>query len=235
MVTMEGHALFLAHCAPCHGANGEGRGPAAIALNISPRNFRHERFRYVSTLNGVPSDEDLTDSIRYGRRFGEMPASPQLTDAEVHTLMAYIREIQRLGWLDVLRDEFADDDDTSLEELDDISHMRVTPRDPIHVTRPKLGFQRNLDTGRTLYAANCASCHGLTGRGDGLNMPLDEQGKPIVVRDLTSGEFRGGTKVEEVYKRIRCGVPGTPMSAAVALTKEEVWQLVYYVRYLARR
>ena len=230
---LEGHSLFTAHCAPCHGATGAGRGPAAIALSVAPRDFLHERFRYVSTVNGVPTEEDLIQSIRYGRRHGEMPASPQLTDAEVRTLAAYIREIQRLGWLNDLREEFADDDDTSPEEIEEISHIRVTPRDPIHVVRPGHGFRRDLDAGRELYAANCASCHGLTGRGDGMDKPLDEQGKPLSVRDLTSGEFRGGTNLEEVFKRIRCGVPGTPMSAAVALSDEEVWQLVYYVRFLA--
>ncbi|MCH8148699.1 MAG: c-type cytochrome [Planctomycetes bacterium] len=235
IASLEGHSLFTAHCAACHGATGGGRGPAAIALSVAPRDFRHERFRYVSTLNGVPTEEDLIQSIRYGRRFGEMPANPQLTDAELRTLALYVKEIQRLGWLDVLREEFAGDEDTSPDELEEISHIRVRPRDPIHVVRPDRGFQRDLDTGRELYAANCASCHGPTGRGDNLDKPLDEQGKPISVRDLTSGEFRGGANVEEIYKRIRCGVPGTPMSAAVALTDEEVWQLVYYVRYLAGR
>jgi len=230
---LPGHSLYVANCAPCHGSAGLGNGPAAIALSVSPRDFRHERFRYVSTLNGVPTEEDLMDSIRNGRRYGEMPAGPQLTDAEVRELADYVREIQRLGWLDDLRKEFADDDDTSPEEIEDISYARVKPRDAIHVGRPDPTFRRDTDAGRKLYAANCASCHGLSGRGDGLSKPIDEQGNPISVRDLTSGEFRGGTNVEEIFKRIRCGVPGTPMSAAVALSEQDVWQLVYYVRFLA--
>lgn len=233
--SLQGHSLYTAHCGPCHGATGGGRGPAAIALAVAPRDFWHERFRYVSTLNGVPTDEDLIQSIRFGRRYGEMPANPQLTDAELRTLASYVKEIQRLGWLEVLREEFAGDDDTSPEELEEISHIRVRPREPIHVGRPPRGFRRDLSSGGELYAANCASCHGPTGRGDNLDKPLDEQGKPISVRDLTSGDFHGGTKVEEIFKRIRCGVPGTPMSAAVSLSDEEVWQLVYYVRYLAGR
>lgn len=234
IASLEGHSLYTAHCAPCHGAAGGARGPAAIALSVAPRDFWREPFRYVSTLNGVPTEEDLIQSIRYGRRFGEMPANPQLTDAELRALEKYIREIQRLGWLEVLREEFGGDEDTSLEELEEISHIRVRPREPIHVVRPGRGFKRDLDAGRELYMANCGSCHGETGRGDGLDMPIDEQGKPITVRDLTSGEFRGGTNGEEIFKRIRCGVPGTPMSAAASLTHEEVWQLVHYVRHLAR-
>jgi len=230
---LDGHSLYVAHCAACHGPTGLGNGPAAIALNVTPRNFWGEPFRYVSTLNGVPTDEDLTDSIRHGRRFGEMPAGPQLTDTEVQSLVVYVREIQRLGWFEKLQSEFADDDDTSPEEIEEISEARVTPEDVVHVDRPSPTFRRDVKVGRKLYEANCASCHGLSGRGDGLAKPLDEQGKPINVRDLTTGAFRGGTKVEEIFKRIRCGVPGTPMSAAVAPTDEEVWQIVYYVRFLA--
>ena len=235
IASLEGHSLFTAHCAPCHGATGGGRGPAAIALSVAPRDFRHERFRYVSTLNGVPTEDDLIQSIRFGRRYGEMPAHPQLTDAELRTLAGYIREIQRLGWRDVLLEEFADDEDTSPDELEEISHIRVKPRDAISVARPRASFRRDLGQARKLYEANCAACHGLNGRGDGLDKPLDEQGRPIQVRDLTSGEFRGGTASTEVFKRIRCGVPGTPMSSAVALTDDEVWQLVHYVRFLAGR
>lgn len=235
LLGLGGHELFEAHCAVCHGSNGLGDGPAAIALSVRPRNFWHERFRYVSTLNGVPTDEDLIQSIRFGRRYGEMPANPQLTDAEIRAVAEYVREMQRLGWLDELQKEFSDDEDTSPDELEDISHIRVKPRNLIEVVGRGPGFHRQVDEGRELYASNCASCHGLSGRGDGLNKPLDEQGRPIQVRDLTSGMFRGGTGLHEIFKRIRCGVPGTPMSAAVALTDEEVWQLVYYVRFLAGR
>lgn len=233
LATLEGHSLFIAHCAPCHGPTGRGDGPAAIALSVSPRDFWQERFRYISTTNGVPTEGDLTQSIRFGRRFGEMPAHPQLTETELRSIVDYTREIQRLGWLDTLQKEFADDEDTTPEELEEISHQRITPRDPIHVGLPGHGFQRDTQRGSTLYSENCSSCHGSSGRGDGLDKPLDELGNPITVRDLTTGEFRGGTTVEEIFKRIRCGVPGTPMSAAMSLTDEEVWQLVYYVRYLA--
>ena len=232
---LEGHTLFTAHCAPCHGPTGLGNGPAAIGLTVAPRDFFLERFRYVSTLNGVPTDEDLVQSIRFGRRYGEMPANPQLTDAEVRTLAQYVREIHRLGWLDKLQREFAEDEDTSLDELEDISHIRVKPRNAILAVSTPPAFQRELSRGRQLYEASCASCHGLTGVGDGLDKPLDEQGKPIDVRDLTSGEFRGGATSTEVFKRIRCGVPGTPMSAAIDLTVDEVWQLERYVRFLAGR
>lgn len=231
----KGHTLFAAHCAACHGEMGYGNGPAAIALRVRPRNFWEERYRYVSTLNGVPTQEDLMQTIGSGRHFGAMPARPNLTDAEVRTLAEYVREITRLGWVDRLTREFADDDETTPEEISEIAVERVTPGEVVTERWHGARFQTNLEMGRTLYIESCASCHGHWGKGDGLDMPLDERGKPIKVRDLTSGKFRGGTCEDEIFKRIRCGIPGTPMSAAVALTNEEIWQLVHYVQFLAGR
>jgi mono/diheme cytochrome c family protein len=66
-------------------------------------------------------------------------------------------------------------------------------------------------------------------------MPVDEQGRPITVRDLTTGKFQGGGDLEELFKRIRCGVPGTPMPVQEAMSDEQVWQVVHYVRFLAGR
>lgn len=35
-----GDALFAKHCATCHGADGEGGGPAASAMKVTPPNLR---------------------------------------------------------------------------------------------------------------------------------------------------------------------------------------------------
>ncbi len=230
----EGYELFAAHCEACHGAMGRGDGPAAIALRVRPRDFWDERCRYVSTLNGVPTLEDLMQTIGSGRHFGAMPARPNLTDKEVRILAQYVREITRLGWADRLTKEFADDDETTAEEIEEIALERVTPGEVVTERWHGPRFRADLEMGRELYLENCAACHGSWGRGDGLDMPLDERGKPIKVRDLTSGKFRGGTSEDEIFKRIRCGIPGTPMSAA-AVSDEEIWQLVHYVEFLAGR
>ena len=36
----KGKDLFNANCAPCHGANGAGNGPAAASLNPKPADFQ---------------------------------------------------------------------------------------------------------------------------------------------------------------------------------------------------
>lgn len=228
------YELFMAHCAACHGSRGRGDGPAAIALPVRPRNFWNEPNRYVSTLNGVATREDLMQTIRSGRHIGLMPARPYLTEEEGQLLADYVREINRLAWVERLTEEFGEDEDTTPEEIEEIAIERVTPGKVVTERWHGPEFRRDLKAGRKLFLENCASCHGPWGEGDGLDMPVDEQGKPIKVRDLTSGKLRGGTGDDEVFRRIRCGIPGTPMSSAIGLTKDEVWQLVNYVRFLAR-
>jgi mono/diheme cytochrome c family protein len=231
---VEGHRLFEAHCAACHGSNGLGDGPAAIGLKIKPRDFRNEPFRYVSVLEGGPTQEDLIQTIKSGRRYGDMPANRVLTDKEILALVDYVREINRLGLIERITQDAAEEgEEMDSDEIDEIASEMTIAGEPITVSWPGPDFQSDTQIGHTLYMDRCASCHGPTGLGDGLDLPLDEQGKPIKVRDLTSGEFRGGVTLEEVYKRNLCGVPGTPMPVQEGLSDEDVWQLVYYVRFLA--
>lgn len=231
--SVRGADLFAAHCAACHGSTGAGRGPARIALEVRPRDFRTESFRYVSTMNYTPTQADLIQTIRSGRRHGDMPAHPQLTDEEVVLLAGYIHEIARLGLIERLTKDFADDPTTTLEEINEIAGERLTPDEIIVVPELAADFHPSMGVARKLYVAACASCHGPTGRGDGLDKPEDEHGNPIAVRDLTLGAFRGGTNPKELFKRIRCGIPGTPMPSQYGLTDEEIWELVYYSRFLA--
>ena len=227
-----GYELYQAHCAACHGSDGRGDGIARTFLGVTPRDFWNEPFRYVSTLDGTATEEDLAQTIGLGRTNGEMPAAPWLSDEEIASLAAYVRELNRLGWVGRLTSEFQSDGLTSAE-IEQIATERVTPEEIITVTAPGWHFRPDVATGRVLYMQSCASCHGPDGRGDGLDKPLDERGRPITVRDLTRSPIRGGSGHIELYKRIRCGVPGTPMHAQEALTDEQVWQLVFFTQYLA--
>ncbi len=59
-------------------------------------------------------------------------------------------------------------------------------------------------------------------------------------RDLADGVFRGGGEPKDLFLRIHQGIPGTPMPAhgsprpgvAGALTDDQIWQLVDYIRSL---
>ncbi|MGO9056872.1 MAG: c-type cytochrome [Candidatus Binataceae bacterium] len=50
----QGHILYMAFCASCHGTTGEGDGPAAAALSTRPSNLRLLSARYG---NPLPEDQ----------------------------------------------------------------------------------------------------------------------------------------------------------------------------------
>jgi len=108
--------------------------------------------------------------------------------------------------------------------------------------------------------ANCFSCHGVTGLGDGPQTNFDswnEEKKglsPEIIarrfalpiqrirpRNFRLGIFRGGRRPVDIYRRIANGIYGTPMPAHKASGPEdmkklqpyEIWALVDYVRSLA--
>ena len=229
----QGHLLYTANCAACHGEQAKGNGPAAMVLKVHPREFINEDFRYISS-DGVASEDDLYRTIRFGRRNAQMPAFPYLMDEEVHSLDLYLREVNRKGVFERLKAKFKDKPEMTEEKLERVSKKQTQPGQPISWTAPSGDFKPDTAKGRVLFAANCAACHGPEGRGDGLKTAVDSQGKPIKARDLTQGDLRGGREPLEIFWRVRCGIPGTPMPALKTLDDNDVWQIVNFVRQLMR-
>lgn len=73
-----------AHCVACHGEEGGGDGPAAVAFTPRPADFTDSEFQESRT------DEDLLRGIADG--VGAMPAfTGQLTENQIDGLVQYIR------------------------------------------------------------------------------------------------------------------------------------------------
>ncbi|HVM24218.1 MAG TPA: copper resistance protein CopC [Candidatus Limnocylindrales bacterium] len=84
------------------------------------------------------------------------------------------------------------------------------------------GLVGSVEDGAALYRANCASCHGADGLGDGPVRTLPPAG------DLR--EAVGGMTSAELSYRIANGYAGTAMPAfAATLTEGERWNLVTYL------
>lgn len=83
--------------------------------------------------------------------------------------------------------------------------------------------------GREVYRRECRSCHGLTGRGDGPKAAeLDSK-----VPDLTSAEAQGQTD-GALFWKITEGRGDMP-NTKTALSEEERWIVVHYIRSLATK
>ncbi|MDZ4677057.1 MAG: c-type cytochrome [Oligoflexia bacterium] len=83
--------------------------------------------------------------------------------------------------------------------------------------------------GKTLYAVQCATCHGANGQGDGAAAAALNP-KP---RDFTSGIWKFGASPTRVFTTITKGSPGTGMAAYAGLSAEDRYALVHYVRSLS--
>ena len=83
-----GQRLFEATCADCHGPNAVGQAgvaPPLIHIIYEPNHHGDESFQRAVAL-GVRA---------HHWKFGNMPAVAGLTRAEVKSIIAYVRELQR--------------------------------------------------------------------------------------------------------------------------------------------
>ncbi len=86
-----------------------------------------------------------------------------------------------------------------------------------------------LARGAELYQTNCASCHGVTGRGDGpAGVSLDPPAP-----DLTDSHTLNDRSPLDFYRRVTIGVAGTAMPAfETRLTPEDRWATAVYATLL---
>ncbi len=80
--------------------------------------------------------------------------------------------------------------------------------------------------GKEIFAAQCVTCHGSQGKGDG-PAALSLNPHP---RNFTQSEgWKNGRKPSQVFKTLREGIPNSPMSSFATLPVDDRWALVHYV------
>jgi mono/diheme cytochrome c family protein len=82
-----GEQLFDRNCAGCHGpkAGGTDKGPPLAHRVYEPSHHSDEAF-YLAARTGVAA---------HHWRFGNMPAQPQVSQAQMVSIVAYVRWVQR--------------------------------------------------------------------------------------------------------------------------------------------
>ena len=83
--------------------------------------------------------------------------------------------------------------------------------------------------GAQTYQAQCASCHGTSGKADG---PLAAKLNPPPI-NFTDHDRARERSLLSLYQTITRGVEGTSMPSFAALTDEERWSLAFYISTLA--
>ena len=215
-----GKEVYERRCLGCHGANGDGNGPAATFLyNQRPRNFNNAVFKFRLTKESIPTDGDLLRTISRGVRGTAMPAWYDLPINDRLAVIQYIKYV-----LAVDRSDPAKPYAFFTEE---------PPSAPLYIGRPPPPTQQLLDRGNEVWEqAKCWECHGKTGKGDGEKAAglKDDEKFTMVPADLTLGQFKSGPAVEDIYRTITTGMSGTPMpSYRDSFPDEDRWALSYYV------
>jgi mono/diheme cytochrome c family protein len=96
-----GRALFALHCATCHGGDGRGEGPAAIALNPKPRDLTEGTYYIDANENDETGESiDLARVILLGpAAFGGSEAmqgwSETLSVDEVRDVVAFVESLAK--------------------------------------------------------------------------------------------------------------------------------------------
>jgi mono/diheme cytochrome c family protein len=262
----EAAQMYLPNCARCHGREGAGDGPMSRRLFPKPRNYQYGLFKFAAVEGGSkPRRSDLVRTLVHGLPGSAMPSFRGTSLAELSALVDYVRYLSIRGEVEaLLLDEWQSYDllprEAALELYSMIWERWLAASERAYLVQapPREESPEHLALGAAVFheeaRGNCMSCHGDEGRGDGPKALMqgedgfsyallrDEWGEFILPRDLTSGIFRGGRRPEDLYLRIHCGIPGTPMSALGAsfdgagqalLSEEEKWALVAYVLSLS--
>lgn len=88
--------------------------------------------------------------------------------------------------------------------------------------------------GKELFAANCATCHGDTGAGDG---PAGAALDPPPRNLATASEYKYGSMELGIYRTVYYGVEGTgmaPLADALDDPVNDTWALVHFVRSIQK-
>ncbi len=210
-----GRTTYEKKCAACHGKEGLGDGEAAYLLYPKPRDFVAARYRLVSTWDGIPTDDDLYNTIGRGMPGSAMPSWAHLSEDTRWGLVHYIKTLAEYPFVvgPAAEPMAAGGTGTGI--------IAAPPEPPYNRAAQARAA--------TLFQEGCAGCHGTTGRGDGPVEQIDAEGYPTQPRDLTLGIFKGTPTGENLYRRIVAGLPGTPMPMSNWAHGDDAWHLAHYV------
>ena len=220
-----GGVIYKEYCSQCHGVTGKGDGPAVSGLNPKPAIHANIPFEKLSA-------EYLYNVINHGgAAMGKSPNMPywNLTIGQqgVAEVMAYLKAT------------FKGAPDAAIGRLEGACMQpRKTVKAPdefLARTNPLSASAGAIQAGKTLYLKTaqpvvCAMCHGEKGDGKGV------MGAALVPppRNFTCGSMMKDIPDGQLFWIIKNGSPETGMMSFVGLPDEQVWELIQYIRSLAK-
>jgi mono/diheme cytochrome c family protein len=98
---------------------------------------------------------------------------------------------------------------------------------PVDVLKAGMASDSLVNRGRDVFRANCTSCHGETGAGDGPTAATLNP-KPRNFHSLTG--WTNGSKVSQIYRTLQEGIVRNGMASYAYLPPSDRFALAHYVR-----
>ncbi len=223
-----GKTLYKEYCAQCHGFTGKGDGPAASGLEPKPAIHANMPF------DKLPMEYLYTVINHGGPAIGKSPNMPYwgLTIGQqgVADVIAYMK-VTFKGVPDVA----AVGESASGAACVQPRKTAQAPANLLTKTNPLPSSTGAIKAGKELFLKGvqpvaCVMCHGELGDGKGL------MGAAFVPppRNFTCGTMMRDLPDGQLFWIIKNGSPGTGMMAFPGLPDEQVWQLIHYIRSLAK-
>ncbi|GKS60145.1 hypothetical protein YTPLAS18_36720 [Nitrospira sp.] len=221
-----GKIVYKEYCAQCHGMTGKGDGPAASGLNPKPAVHANMAF------DKLPMEYLYTVINHGGVSVGKSPSMPYwgltLGQQRVADVIAYLKATFKGG----------EGGAATAGGMGVCPQERKTQRAPAEFlakVNPLPASSKAVQAGKTLFQQTatplaCMNCHGTAGDGRGA-MGLAFQPPP---RNFTCGQTMKGLPDGQLFWIIKNGSPGTGMMPFGNLSDDEVWQLIHYIRTLAK-
>lgn len=208
-----GKTVYGQNCIACHGPNGEGSA-TPIAGSIPPRNFAAPQARaeltrermIASVTNGRPN----TAMTAYG---GRLPAK------DIEAVVDYVRAALMVPETDI-----SGTNAHAGRALKPAEQAKLAT-DEANQPMPK-GLKGDVAKGRRFYMANCATCHGAKGDGQGPRAYFINP-KP---RIFTDPAFQRSFNRPALYNATALGRLGTEMPAwNKVLSDQEIADVAEFV------
>ena len=223
-----GKVVYREYCSQCHGPTGKGDGPAASGLEPKPAihaNIPFEKLPFEYLYNVINHG---------GPAVGKSPNMPywNLTIGQqgVADVIAYLKVT------------FKGVPDLATAPGDGQGSACVQPRktakapgDSLSKANPVPASAGSIQAGKELFLRTaqpvaCVMCHGEQGDGKWV------MGAALIPppRNFTCGAMMKDLPDGQLFWIIKNGSPGTGMMPFGTLPDEQVWQLIHYIRSLAK-
>ena len=227
-----GARVYQEYCRQCHGSEGKGDGPGASGLE--PKPAVHSQM----ALSDFPEDYLYNVVYHGGKAVGKSPNMPDwgltLPTQDIADVIAFLRN--------TFKGEEASAPAATPQMAKSTSkgcvQERKTKKAPDSYRtkkNPLTVSQSHIQAGKALFMKDakpvpCQMCHGKKGDGKGPGAG----GMNPRPRDFTCSSMMNDIPDGQLFWIVKNGSPGTGMMAFRKLKDDQIWQLVHYLRTLAK-